>query len=283
MPYISHCLQSLTEQGIDDYEVLLVNDASRDNSRGICSEWCQGHPKFRLINHTENKGLSEARNTGLREAQGEWVTFVDSDDYLSPLTFSSVFAALDKLSDEEIDVMEYPVMQNQYSASPHLLSFTPAVLDFMTWINIGGHRHCYACNKIFKRTLWHDKWFPQGRYFEDIFTIPYILKESRKILQTDTGLYYYCDRNGSISKRYTEACLYDYVEANNKLLGLPENRHNYDLYLRAKNGERSYNKIAKEKKKLVDKMSVPLTFAFSKGLSFHDRIKILYYACQTIV
>ena len=79
--YLRHCLQSLSEQGLEDYEVILVNDASRDNSRGICSEWCTNHPQFRLVCHEVNRGLSEARNTGIKIATGKYVMFLDSDDF----------------------------------------------------------------------------------------------------------------------------------------------------------------------------------------------------------
>lgn len=273
-PYLRHCLQSLSEQGVDDYEVILVNDASRDNSRGICSEWCADHSQFRLLNHAQNMGLSEARNTGLREARGEWVTFVDSDDYLEPMTLSQVLEE----ACNDVDVVEYPVMEKHLSAHPHELSFSTMNLSFRDWLQQGGHRHCYACNKVFRKHLWEDESFCPGRYYEDIMTIPKVLRKARAIRQTDKGLYYYCERSQSICTGQSPASLHDYVEAYRQLLDMPESEGNYDLYLRAYNGELTYKKVTGEKGKMITHRRIPLRFALSRGLTFHDRLKILWIA-----
>lgn len=273
-PWVRHCMQSLTEQGLDDYEVLLVNDASRDNSRGICSEWCEDHPQFRLLNHDRNRGLSEARNTGLREAQGEIVTFVDSDDFLEPLTLSKVLAEMD----EETDVVEYPVMQHHLSKTPHLQTFQRQSVPFGTWMQQGGHNHCYAWNKLYRKDLWDGIVFPAGKHFEDMMTIPHVLRKARAIRQTDTGLYYYCQRQGSICTTASEATLLDYNEACNILLQMPENRANHDLYLRARNSQITFRRLTGKTPPPLLHHSMPLAFAFSKGLTLHDRLKALYFA-----
>lgn len=274
--YLRHCLQSLAEQGLDDYEVILVNDASRDNSRGICSEWCAEHPEFRLINHDVNMGLSEARNTGIREARGEWITFVDSDDFLERNTLLDVM----QNATDDVDVLEYPVMEHYLGSSPQLLSFSLCNISFKTWLDNGGHKHCYAWNKVYRKALWSDSYFPIGKHYEDIFTIPYILKKARNIRQVNVGCYYYCERQGSICTTMAEGTLLDYLEAYNKLLLLPESENNYDMYLRAINGEITYRKISgRNKTKIIKRQSIPFRYVFSKGLSFHDRLKILWIAC----
>lgn len=279
--YLRHCLQSLTEQGLQDYEVILVNDGSRDNSLGICSEWCQSNPYFRIVNHTENKGLSEARNTGIREAKGEFITFVDSDDFLAPNTLSEVLNAFD----EDTDVVEYPVMEYHYSKHPNHLTFTPNKLNFPEWLKKGGHEHCYACNKIFRTALWKSKdselevSFPPKRHYEDIFTIPYILQKARQIRQTNQGMYYYCERPGSISHTLAPQTLLDYTNALDELLQLPENKYNYRLRLRARNAERSYHKVSHTTNHIVHPRHLPITFCLASGLSLHDRLKAIYYTC----
>ncbi|MCF0197600.1 MAG: glycosyltransferase, partial [Bacteroidaceae bacterium] len=102
--HLRQCLVSLSEQMEgDDYEVLLVNDASTDNSRGICSTWCDTHPRFRLLCHAANQGLSAARNTGLQAAAGTYIAFADSDDFLAPLTLQRALRAMG-----DADVVEFP-------------------------------------------------------------------------------------------------------------------------------------------------------------------------------
>ncbi|MBQ7180492.1 MAG: glycosyltransferase family 2 protein [Bacteroidaceae bacterium] len=130
-PYVRHCLQSLLGQGLQHYEVILVNDASYDNSRGICSEWCREHPQFRLVNHETNRGLSEARNTGLQEARGEYVTFVDSDDFLEADTLSSCLQAIG-----DADVLEYPIMVDHLSRQARLWLPEERDTDFRGWMRL---------------------------------------------------------------------------------------------------------------------------------------------------
>ena len=81
--YLSQCLDSILAQSVDDYEVILVDDGSRDASGAICDEYAQRDSRIKVI-HKKNAGLSAARNDGLDVARGEWVTFVDSDDWLEP-------------------------------------------------------------------------------------------------------------------------------------------------------------------------------------------------------
>ena len=82
----------LLRQSVADSEVILVDDGSTDGSGHLCDEWCASHERFRVV-HQANKGLSEARNTGIRLAAGEWITFVDSDDFLAPDTYLRVSCA----------------------------------------------------------------------------------------------------------------------------------------------------------------------------------------------
>lgn len=272
--HLRQCLLSLSEQGLYDYEVILVNDASRDNSRGICAEWCATHPAFRLINHSENRGLSEARNTGISHAQGEYITFVDSDDFLATDTLARVWAQMG----EEVDVIEYPVRVGHLGKSPYTLTFSPRDIDYTTWMREAGHEHCYAWNKIYRKSLWTGMEFPPKRHYEDIFTIPYILRRARLIRQTDIGLYYYCYRKGSICQTPSAHNLYDYVSALACLLRLPENRGNNKLILRARNAERSYRQVSHSCATIVQPRHTAFCFAFSKGLTWHDRLKTLYYS-----
>ena len=275
--YLRQCLQSLTQQGLEHYEVILVNDASRDNSRGICSAWCMEHPEFRLVNHEVNKGLSEARNTGIEEARGEWITFVDSDDFLAPNTLQQAMQDID----DEVDVLEYPVMEYHLSPHPHMLTFGREDIDFRTWLRQGGHKHCYAWNKIFRQSLWHDTRFPARRHYEDIFTIPGLLRRARRIRTISTGCYYYCERSGSICTTKAESTLRDYLDAYNRLLEMPEAKDCYDIYLRARNGELTYRKLygkGKHLKPIIRRQHIPLSYAFAPGLTFHDRLKALWLA-----
>lgn len=276
-PYLRHCLQSLTEQGIEDFEVLLVDDGSYDNSRGICIEWCAEHPPFRLIVHETNKGLSEARNTGIREAEGEFITFVDSDDFLAPDTLGLCLREMG-----EADVVEYPVQRDHYS--DHASTWIPQerTVSFREWMQGDGYTHCYACNKIFRTSLWADTEFPAGKYYEDIFTIPYVLRRCSQIKEISQGLYYYCDRRGSISHTPKPQALKDFTEALVRLSELPENEHHTALYIRALNAEISYQKHSHRKEKLVPHRHIPWSYLLQPSLSWRERFKALWLKSRNL-
>lgn len=261
--FVRHCLQSLLQQGLEDYEVLLVNDASTDNSRGICSEWCQEHPEFHLINHPKNMGLSAARNTGINVAQGEYITFVDSDDFLAPQTLSQNMQLM-----SEADVLEYPVQVYHLSKTEYRWAPQLTETDFQGWMLQDGHMHCYAWNKIYRRSLWSEARFPEGRYYEDILCIPEILSRARVIKGSQVGLYYYCYRRGSISTAPNLRVLTDYVLAHQALLQMPVNAHNRKLYLQAKNAEIEYRKAGGKEHLLQHRYINPLG-----GLTLKESLK----------
>lgn len=269
--HLPKCLESILNQGLEDYELILINDASHDNSLAICNEWCSENSSFRLINHDKNQGLSAARNTGIKEAKGELVTFVDSDDYLEKGTLS---ACLEQMEDS--DVLEYPIMVDHLSSKEFPFYPIEGTYDFQTWMKRDGYTHCYACNKVFRRSLWGETKFPTGRYYEDIFTIPYVLKRARKIRGIKEGMYYYCKRDGSISNTPRTNALYDYVEALVQLQSLPENQQNHALYLRSLNAQLSYRKYGGDKN-IVPHRLLPFSFILSSGLTLHQRLKALWF------
>lgn len=214
--YLDFCLKSIARQGVEDCEVILVDDASPDGSGALCDAWARKDGRFRVIHCPENRGLSMARNKGLDEARGEYVTFIDSDDYISPHTLKANMELL--ASHPEADVLEYPVCV--YHGTAKAYRYTPgacATTDYTGWIRSKGYMHSYAWNKIYKRSLWKSLRFPEGRWYEDVFTIPTVLRQAHHILRSDKGLYYYCSREGSISNTFCDKGINDLLQANLKL------------------------------------------------------------------
>ena len=215
-PYLDYCLRSIVQQDIEDCEVILMDDKSPDHSGEICDAWTQKDARFRVVHCPENKGLSAARNQGIELARGEYITFIDSDDYLSPHTLSPQLELLD--IHPEVDVLEYPVCVHHGAEQTHLyLPGHGEITDYAGWLRRKGYRHCYACNKIYKRHLWEDIRFPEGRLFEDLLTIPSVMRQARRILASDKGLYYYCSRKGSISNNICHQNINELLQANLQL------------------------------------------------------------------
>ena len=104
--YLTDCIESLRSQVYKDFEVLLINDGSFDSSGKICDEYAIKDERIRVF-HKKNEGVSSARNLGLIEAKGEWICFVDSDDWIEPNTLSSIFP----IGDNEIDFVQFGFKQ----------------------------------------------------------------------------------------------------------------------------------------------------------------------------
>ncbi len=194
---LERCLKSVVGQSFTDFEVILVDDGSPDNCPKLCDEWAGKDKSIRVI-HKQNGGLSDARNAGIETARGEFITFVDSDDFLDTNTYEQIMPLA-----EAVDIVEFPVYKFYGSTRQELLSFTPHTYDDMGdyWLNGRAYIHCYACNKIFRRTLFDDVRFPKGKVFEDVATLPLLLEKTKKVMTTDKGLYYYCANDNGITTK----------------------------------------------------------------------------------
>lgn len=227
---LERCLRSVLRQGVADLEVLLIDDASPDGSGKLCDKWAEADARFRVVHCSENGGLSRARNVGLDLACGEYVAFLDSDDFLADNTLADNLALLHRQS--AADVVEFPIAIDHGAAGERL--YRPAakgegsnMVDFAGWINRGGHLHCYACNKIYRRALWQNRRFEPGRLFEDMLCVPFVLENARGIVCSSAGRYMYCANGGSISRSRDERTLSEALKANLALynhLARPEAR-----------------------------------------------------------
>jgi len=192
---LNRCLQSVVSQSLDDFEVILVDDGSPDACAQLCDEWAQRDPRI-IVVHQSNGGLSAARNTGIEHASGDYITFIDSDDYIGPDTLTAV---MNRMGDN--DLVEYPAFCFFGAPYQQRLDFDDVVYTDATdyWLRSKAYRHCYACNKVFRRELFSDVRFPVGRVFEDVYTLPPLLSAARRIATVSCGLYYYCWNQQSIT------------------------------------------------------------------------------------
>ncbi len=185
-------MRSVLGQSERDLELIVVDDGSTDRSAAICREEAAGDARVTLLAQ-DNRGLSAARNAGLDRARGRWVTFIDSDDTLSPDTLQEVFAAIGARH-AGADLVEYPAFV--YLGNPRkerLLRL--ADRDYTSarayWLGAKAYNHCYAWNKFYRRELFSGVRFPPGRLFEDAWTLPRLLARCRRVATVDAGLYNY--------------------------------------------------------------------------------------------
>jgi Glycosyltransferases involved in cell wall biogenesis len=198
--YLCKCIDSLLAQEYDNYEIILVNDCSTDNSKQIAEKYAKTHQeKCLLVNHDVNGGLAAARNTGMKSAKGEWLTFVDSDDWVSKDYLSGLYKiAIEESADVVIGGVVYYYNNGNTRSADSFGKLKKGASNK----NIIAQCRSYACGRLFKRKLFIDNniVFPTDiRRSEDIGTIIPILTRAKKISIYEKDVYFYFQRSTSLS------------------------------------------------------------------------------------
>lgn len=199
---LERCIESVAHQSYRDMQIILVDDASTDDSKEICEQWRRKDHRIQVVSHKENLGLSAARNSGIDKAKGEYLTFVDSDDEVEISTYKRLFEILNVHPD--YDLLEFPVYKNYGNIRrQHKIDFGmdkeyTDTKDY--WLNGKAYEHAYAWNKIYKRTLFYGLRYPVGKKFEDQMLLPQLLKKCSCVATTSAGLYYYYDNPNGITQ-----------------------------------------------------------------------------------
>ncbi len=195
--YLEECVSSLTNQSFGDIEIILVDDGSTDGSSTMCDDLEKSDERIRVI-HKENGGLSDARNTGIRFATGEYLSFIDSDDWLSLNAFE---CCVPYLNDSDIVVFGI-VKEIGGVVVKELKPRTTAYLSnaqALEQLNCFGGIDVSACNKIYRKTLFNDIVYPVGKYCEDCYTTFRIIDLASSIVTLPHSFYHYRMRDGSIT------------------------------------------------------------------------------------
>lgn len=203
--YLEKCLNSLVNQTLQEIEILVINDGSTDNSQKIIDEFQEKFPQKIKVFTKENGGLSDARNFGIDRAIGEFLAFVDSDDYVSENMLQEMYDLAIKNQAELVICNLQKVDENgnvtqKLTQIPNFSDKINLEKNFSVFADISY----FACNKIFKKELFEGKRFQKGMHFEDIELIPQILLQCKTLAKIDAFHYQYLERTNSISKSHTE-------------------------------------------------------------------------------
>lgn len=197
---LDRCVASIAACILADVEIILVNDGSTDGSGALCEQWKQKDARIKVV-HKSNGGLSDARNAGIEAATGEYLTFVDSDDYLADGTLESLMAVA--AQHPEYDLIEYPINQFEGASNEQLLTFPDKTYINVSqyWYETKAYAHSYAVNKVYRRKLFREVRYPVGKVFEDIHTLPYLLHAAAIVATCSCGLYHYCYNKQGITSQ----------------------------------------------------------------------------------
>jgi len=213
--YLEKCLDSLVNQTLKDIEIIVVNDGSPDNSKEIIDKYAKRYKQIKAYDK-ENGGLSDARNFGLKKATGEYIAFVDSDDYIDLSALEKMYKYAKK---KDLDIVVCDTI-NVYEDKEVLIKSN------LHYSNTNVKNYLIsppmACTRLYKRYLFDKINFKKGIYYEDLELTPKLVLDTNKIGFLEEGLYYYLQRTGSIMKQtsFNEKLLdiFKVLESNHKAL-----------------------------------------------------------------
>lgn len=214
-PYVERCLKSVASQSFKDLEVIIVDDCGTDDSMDLVQafvEKYQGPTSFCILHHSQNKGLSAARNTGIKEANGEYVMFLDSDDYWAE---DSLQLVIDKLSDEDILYFNAQVIEHGEEKPVSDLVNVHKVSgdDYYSQVIQHQQHFPFVCvwNGLFRRDFLssNNLLFYESIYHEDELFTPIALHCAASVSSTQVVLYTYCVHDYSLATHVTTKHLQD--------------------------------------------------------------------------
>lgn len=217
--YLDECLQSLLQQTYTNFEVILVNDGSTDQSGSICKKYCLKDSRLKYY-EKRNGGLSDARNYGIEKARGKYIAFVDSDDYVDKEMYQILIKNLIHYNSQivccpiKIKFANYTKIKKEIQGIKIFDSFG-AIKDVL---NQGGSLDYAAWNKVYMASLFSDIRFPKGKIYEDMHIMPIIFSKCKQIIQIDKPLYYYRQREKSITSSAFSKKNFDIISAYESIL-----------------------------------------------------------------
>lgn len=196
--YVERCIQSLLQQEHRNIEIILIDDGSTDDSGKICDQYT-GDRRIIVI-HQKNGGVSKARNKGLSLMHGDYVAFVDSDNFVSPYFISHALAEIQR-KEADIVVFDFLHVKNQIKSYPipdlhkkyefELMSGDDEIKKLILTDSIPN----YMWNKLYKSKLWRNLVFPEKYTYEDLFIWPELINKAKTITYLPESLYYYNQDN----------------------------------------------------------------------------------------
>ncbi len=210
--YLKKCIESIINQTYSNLQIILIDDGSPDKCGKICEKYAAKDNRIQVV-HKENGGLSDARNVGISIAKGEYIGFVDSDDYLENNMYEYLFNLLN-LHNADVSICNF---YNVIEGKQKINNIDDGIkiynkVDILKEILLDETIQSYAWNKLYKKSLFNNIKYPVGKTYEDIGTTFYILENCNKVAVTGKPLYNYVKRKNSIVNVISEKTIIDYIE-----------------------------------------------------------------------
>lgn len=215
--YLHYAIESLGKQTYKNFEIILVNDGSTDDSGKLCDDYSEKYSNVRVF-HKENGGLSDARNFGVQKAKGEFITFLDPDDYLEAYSLE-LLASVQKQHNCDIVSTRVKATELYNVYSNHSLTEEDIknviVMDRDVFLEEAFYDKVAtvsACGKLYRKSILEIP-FPKGRIYEDLYIISEHVEKANKIVHIPIQIYNYYKRQGSIVNSKFTSKQYDFFDA----------------------------------------------------------------------
>ncbi len=208
--YLDKCMMSIVSQTYPQLEIILVDDGSPDNCGAMCDEWARKDSRVRVV-HKKNGGLSDARNAGMDVANGEYIAFVDSDDWIHPCFIESMYRAAKEHDAQMVacGVRFVYSEADEEQAKEIAPSARFTAEEALGTLIYGKGFRAVAWNKLYHHSLVEEERFPVGKYHEDEYFTYKVIGKATVLAFVETEMYYYLQRSsgimGSVSLKHLEA------------------------------------------------------------------------------
>ena len=217
--YLPRCVESLLSQTYKDFEIILVDDGSPDTCPVMCDAYAKKYSNIHAL-HKENGGLSDARNAGMTIAKGEYVTFVDSDDYVHPAYLEMLMQGIRQGADFSVcgftEVYDGNGIEDLDTS--RISATCVNAKEGLAEILYQGFHDVSACGILLPASLARKYPFPKGKLFEDLYTTYKFYLAAETVAFIRVPLYYYYQRKGSIMGRRNKAFIHDLLESSDQLV-----------------------------------------------------------------
>lgn len=212
--YLNKCVDSIINQTYKNLEIILVDDGSPDTCPQICDEYTKQDSRIKVI-HKENGGLSDARNAGMKIANGEYVAFIDSDDYISCDFIETLYNAMKA---ENSDIVECDVVRFEDGTTPSVINDNFEINSFSTEKGLSllisdNKFHQHVWNKLYKSVLALKIPFAKGKLNEDEFWTYQVFGQAERVTKINKSMYFYLQRSSSIMGNTFSVSRLDALEA----------------------------------------------------------------------
>lgn len=224
--YLDRCIGSVVNQTYKNLEIILVDDGATDSSGKKCDEHAANDKRIKVL-HKTNGGLSDARNAGTAICTGEYITYVDSDDWISINLVEHLYNNLISAK-ADISIGSFQKIYDGSNAEQHqndIFIHTYSGKEAVRQMYVCAAFSVHACGKLYKRSLFDKICYPKGKVYEDEFTTYKILWEAQKVVVSNERLYFYYIRNDSLSHDTFNENQLDKLMAYDEVLCYFENKY----------------------------------------------------------